>query len=365
MGLTIQNLSKNIKKKLFCITGIFYNAYNACWPVAMGVALVLAIMFSSKIYMTREILSTLLGGLITILSIFTAIVIAIIRKDIIVTLWKNRFINYVKYTVVIIIIDSIILILPTDLLTRNIIESFSFPLLLLNLFPVILMIKATEDYIDSILEKDDKYGYANLDLEARKWIVEKKSNQKENPLLDPKICQEMINDVSKKYDVNILYGGWMEDRRFLWKGSYLDKKMAYIHLGVDISYPAGTEIKTAFDSIVAKIDYDYPEVGGWGKRVIVKHKAEPLYFIYAHLDDRSVKCKVGDVLNKGEFLAKVGKAPFNGNWFEHLHVQAIIEEYYKEIEEKHLWEELDGYGSEEDIEFNAKKFPDSLKHIFK
>lgn len=210
--------------------------------------------------------------------------------------------------------------------------------------------------------KNKKFGYVNLDLEARRWIAEKKTDQKDNPLLDPKVCQEMVNETNRKYGLDFSYGGWMEDRSFLWKGSYLDEKKIYIHLGIDLSAPAGTSVAITFNAEVIKIDDDYPEIGGWGTRVILKHEIEPMYFIFAHLD-KKVECKVGDALRAGDVFAKVGKPPFNGNWFEHVHVQVIIREYYHEIKEKNLLDELDGYGSDKDIELNAKRFPDPIKYI--
>lgn len=211
--------------------------------------------------------------------------------------------------------------------------------------------------------KNRRFGYINLDLEARKWIAGKKIEQKRNPLLDPKICQEMVSDINRKYDLDFSYGGWMEDRGFLWRGSYLDEKKIYIHLGIDISARSGTSIAATFDAEVVKVDDDHPEAGGWGTKIILKHIAEPLYFIYAHLD-RKVKCKVGDELEACDVFAKVGKPPFNGNWFEHLHFQAICEEYYLEIEKKNLWDELDGYGLEKDITINSERFPDPIRFIF-
>lgn len=211
--------------------------------------------------------------------------------------------------------------------------------------------------------KNKKARYVNLDLEARKWVAEKKFDRKKNPLLDPNVCQNMVNDVNTKYGLDFSYGGWMEDRSFLWRGSYLDEKKIYVHLGIDLSAQAGTPVAATFDAEISKIDDDYPEVGGWGTRVILKHKTEPLYFIFAHLD-RDIKCKEGDGLERGDIIARVGKPPFNGNWFEHLHFQAMTEEYYLEIEKKNLWDELDGYGSEKDIGLNAERFPDPIRFIF-
>ena len=172
----------------------------------------------------------------------------------------------------------------------------------------------------------------------------------------------MVLQVHQKYNIDFSYGGWMEDRSVLWHGSYLEAENSYTHLGVDINVPTGTEIVVDFDAEVVKIDDDYPEEGGWGPKVIVKNLTLPIYLIYAHLD-REIKCQVGDKLKTGQIFAKVGKAPFNGNWFPHLHVQTITAEYYKNLADNNSWSELDGYGLPADISENSKLFPDPLQFI--
>ncbi len=210
--------------------------------------------------------------------------------------------------------------------------------------------------------KGKVFGNVNLNIEAELWMKNKKPAPPKDALLDANISSGMINDIHDKYKIDFSYGGWMEDRSFLWKGTYLEPLNTYIHLGVDINVPAGTAIATDFDAEVMKIDDDYPEEGGWGPRVTLKHKGEPIFLIYAHLD-RDVPCKVGDMLKRGQVFAKVGKPPYNGNWFPHVHVQTIREEYYKEVTEKGEWDELDGYGSFENFTKNAHRFPDPLEYI--
>lgn len=212
--------------------------------------------------------------------------------------------------------------------------------------------------------KNKNFGYVNLNLEAEKWIAGNKFKLGKNPLLDPAVCQLMVNDVNKKYGLDFSYGGWMEDRSFLWRGHYLDEKKTYIHLGIDMNVLAGTEVAVNFDAIAVKTDNDYPEDGGWGTRVILKHGKKPVYLIFAHLD-QNVQCKAGDFLKAGQIFAMVGKPPSNGNWFEHMHLQAIQEDYYNKLEKNNLWDELDGYGAEEDIALNAQRFPDPIGFIFK
>lgn len=211
--------------------------------------------------------------------------------------------------------------------------------------------------------RNKKLGYVNLNIEAGKWIADKKDRYGKNPFLDSAICQKMINDANKKYNLDFSFGGWMEDRSFIWKGCYMEQKKTYTHLGLDLNVPAGTEVAATFDAKVIRADTDSSRDCGWGTRVILRHWLEPLYFIYAHLD-KDIKCQVGDSIPEGKVFAKVGKPPYNGNWFEHLHLQTIAEEYFEELERKNLWAELDGYGAESEIGINAKRFPDPVRFIF-
>jgi len=212
--------------------------------------------------------------------------------------------------------------------------------------------------------KDKIFGYINVNLEVKDWYKEKNLNFSDgkNVLIDPKICKDFINDIHKKYSLDFSYGGWMEDRTFLWKDSYLEKNKTFIHLGVDINVPEGEEIATDFKAKVVKIDDDYPLDGGWGPHVILKHLSKPVYIIYAHLD-RDILCKVGDTLEKDTIFAKVGYSPYNGNWFPHTHVQAISSEYYSELEKNNDWKNFDGYGAKEKLELNTKRHRDPMEFI--
>ncbi|MEI7720041.1 MAG: peptidoglycan DD-metalloendopeptidase family protein [bacterium] len=205
-------------------------------------------------------------------------------------------------------------------------------------------------------------GYVNLDTEARLWIKERGLGTEQNPLIDSSICQTMVDDVHKKYGLDYSYGGWFEDRSFLWKGSYLDKTGTYTHLGVDFNAPAFTEIALDFDGEVVLVGDDHPLDGGWGPHVVVKHQNLPLYFIFAHLD-RDPQCAIGDILKKDQIFAKVGKAPYNGNWFSHLHLQAIEQSFFDQLIANNAFDSLDGYGLVKDTEANARRFKDPLAYV--
>jgi murein DD-endopeptidase MepM/ murein hydrolase activator NlpD len=123
--------------------------------------------------------------------------------------------------------------------------------------------------------KNKKYGYLNLNSEAKIWA----ENRKGVSLVDPKTCERMVHDVHVKYSIDFSYGGWMEDRSFLWHGSYLDASQSYIHLGIDLNVSAGTPVALDFDAVVVRVDDDFPEEGGWGPRVIVKYSKAGVYVV--------------------------------------------------------------------------------------
>lgn len=212
--------------------------------------------------------------------------------------------------------------------------------------------------------KNSIFGYVNLNLESEEWYKQKDidSSTSKNILLDPKSCQKFIEDVHKKYSLDFSYGGWMENRAFLWRDGYLEKDKIFIHLGIDINVPVGTEIATDFEAEVVKIDDDHDQEGGWGPHIILKNLSKPVYLIYAHLN-KNILCKVGDILKKDTIFAKVGSAPFNGNWFSHVHIQSISSDYYFEIEKNNNWKKFDGYGLKSELEINAKRHRDPIEFI--
>jgi len=210
--------------------------------------------------------------------------------------------------------------------------------------------------------KGKKFGYVNLNLEALEWSKTNNVNESENPLTDPGKCQSFVEALHKKYNIDFSYGGWMEDRSFLWRGWYLDESKMFTHLGVDLNVPAGTEVAVDFEAEVVAVMDDYPLDGGWGPHVILKNLDKDIYILYAHLD-RDIFCKVGDKLATGQIFAKVGHAPENGNWFPHVHVQAIEAKYFEQIRDTNGWEDFDGYGLVKDVAINSVRHPDPLQFI--
>lgn len=153
----------------------------------------------------------------------------------------------------------------------------------------------------------------------------------------------MLQATHKQLGIDYSYGGWLENRAYIWRNSYLEKKKTFIHLGVDVNAPAGTPVAIDFDATVVRIDDDHDFEGGWGPRVIVRHEHVDAYIIYAHLA-RDIRVMMGEGLSQGDVLGEIGQAPSNGNWYPHVHVQVMTPKAYS-VAYLDNFRSLDGYGA--------------------
>ena len=206
----------------------------------------------------------------------------------------------------------------------------------------------------------------NLDIEqfafARRH-PELFGNPAVNPLLDPRVCQQMVHECHVAHGVDWSYGGYLEDRQHLWRGSYLSAKGTFLHLGVDFNVPQGTQVAVVEDSLVMLVDEDTDLDGGWGPRVFLKPSSArrlKIVQIFAHL--QAVRVQPGDRLAPGTVFAEVGGPPHNGNWHPHLHIQAVREPHFQEILIERF-SELDGYGHRSEMSILRREFPDPLRRI--
>ena len=95
-----------------------------------------------------------------------------------------------------------------------------------------------------------KWEEVNLDAHAQEEIRDEK-----NPLLDPVACDSWVTGIAKRYGADYTYGGYLEDRAYLWRGHYLPKGPQE-HLGIDYNVPAGTKVALLQDAEVFHIARD-------------------------------------------------------------------------------------------------------------
>ncbi len=125
-----------------------------------------------------------------------------------------------------------------------------------------------------------------------------------------------------------------------------------IHMGVDIGAPVGTSVHMPYDGQVYMFAYNDKPLD-YGYTLITEHQFEglALYILYGHLSKDSVDDKyVGQKLNKGEVIARVGDKHENGGWNSHLHFQLSYE--------KPTVCDMPGVVNEKDLPEALKKYPD-------
>ena len=202
------------------------------------------------------------------------------------------------------------------------------------------------------------FGIVNLNEEA-KIFVEK---VEVGDLLDSDFCQKVVDWAAKKYCVDFTYGGWTENREFLWKGSYLENTGNFIHLGVDYNVPVGTKVFANHEMKIVHIENDAPLKHGWGQMIIGYIEKLDICILYGHLSKDNI-WKVGDKIKKGEVVGVVGDKNDNGFWFPHLHVQCITKEYFDEVNTKNGWKEFDGYGNIKDFQELVRIYKDPMNFL--
>jgi murein DD-endopeptidase MepM/ murein hydrolase activator NlpD len=146
--------------------------------------------------------------------------------------------------------------------------------------------------------------------------------------LDADLTDRALARLHHRWGVEYSFGGYLEDRRDLWRGSYLNPEKA-VHVAIDVNIPADTALTVKYPGTVTKIIHDHEQDGGWGG-VIMFRLDKPIgrisHFLYAHLAKGSVKHKEGDAVSPGDIVGLVGRCHENGGWYEHLHVQAMTQE---------------------------------------
>jgi murein DD-endopeptidase MepM/ murein hydrolase activator NlpD len=211
------------------------------------------------------------------------------------------------------------------------------------------------------------FGYVNLDLWSQEWLVRHElSNSESNPLLDPTVADRMVRDFHAAHGLSWSYGGWLEDRRTMHRGTYLEADEKWTHIGLDVNAPAGTPIRALADGPVIYVGTDSPLTGGWGGHIIQKigFQGSSHLLVYAHLGYINARC--GEHLKKGDGIADIGTPAENGYWFPHVHLQLFGNP--KDVHGAHDWEMFskgaDGYTTIEYRSADARNCPDPTPLIF-
>jgi murein DD-endopeptidase MepM/ murein hydrolase activator NlpD len=209
-----------------------------------------------------------------------------------------------------------------------------------------------------------RHGYANFGA----FAAEEKRRDREKGVkssdAQPQRQESRMHQLHRLLGISWYYGGWMEDRSEVWAETYLKETGNFLHLGIDCSVPAKTEVLVLADGPILWSSTDEPIKGGWGGHVVqrIHFRGKPHALIYAHLGTR--QAHRGMYLRKGDAIGYVGTWAENGQWGEHLHLQ--LDSGVDEVDdwEKYLDHGIDGYGKVADLTYWAERCPDPTCLIF-
>jgi 4-aminobutyrate aminotransferase-like enzyme/Ser/Thr protein kinase RdoA (MazF antagonist) len=101
-----------------------------------------------------------------------------------------------------------------------------------------------------------------------------------------------------------------------------------VHLGMDLFVAAGSAVYAPLEGVVHALANNTAEKD-YGPVVILRHgpgEGHEFFTLYGHLTKESLgKLRVGQVVARGERIARVGAVQENGGWPPHLHFQVIVD----------------------------------------
>lgn len=176
---------------------------------------------------------------------------------------------------------------------------------------------------------DVEFDHVNLN-ETMKLMFDKEEQERNFP--SPFHQTMFIDQVIAMHDDTMLFGGWLEDQRFL-NDHFLvhdPEQDTMIHIGLDIMLPIGTRIVAHDNGTVVDVFIDKSTMNGWGGRVTVLYdnpKDENFgYMIYGHLHHQRI-VHVGQLVQAGDTIGYVTNETQNGGWFPHVHIQVVDQDF--------------------------------------
>jgi len=136
-------------------------------------------------------------------------------------------------------------------------------------------------------------------------------------------------DKLKKNNTPVGIGGYAENRSIYKRSEVFKTNNEYrsVHLGIDITAIAGTEIFAPLEGSVHSFQNN-SSFGDYGPTIILEHNldGEIFYTLYGHLSLNSLDgLSEGKEIKKGQKIAELGDPSVNVGWPPHLHFQLITD----------------------------------------
>jgi 4-aminobutyrate aminotransferase-like enzyme/Ser/Thr protein kinase RdoA (MazF antagonist)/murein DD-endopeptidase MepM/ murein hydrolase activator NlpD len=192
---------------------------------------------------------------------------------------------------------------------------------------VVQWLQAHRDEIAPLLGLDlATTPVAPLDFSAGSALIAGDPADNAPALLDARVRRELA-----AHAATVGVGGYREARLiYHWPNAPRTGEPRTIHIGLDLSTAAGTPLYAPLDGVVhgfenAEGHHDY------GPVIVLRHRttgASPVDFftLYGHLTADSLDgLAIGQTIRRGTVFARIGSAPSNGDWWEHVHLQLIVD----------------------------------------
>ena len=148
----------------------------------------------------------------------------------------------------------------------------------------------------------------------------------------PDEAERLWRAIADKGGIELGIGPWGEERPVYssdaFRSVFAPDQRRALHLGLDLFAPAGSNVRTPLDGVVADLfETDIPL--DYGHAVLLRHEPEDMVFysLWGHLSAQTVSNrKVGDRLQAGDVIGQLGDTHENGNWQPHVHIQLITYE---------------------------------------
>lgn len=134
-------------------------------------------------------------------------------------------------------------------------------------------------------------------------------------------------------DAEVGVGGYDEARLiyvtglFAHPSNWLEENRT-VHLGIDLFAPAGTPVLAPLDGVVHGLRNNRGQ-GDYGPTIVLEHEppnGPRFYTLYGHLSARSLdSLRLGERVEAGDEIARLGTIAENGGWSPHLHFQVVVD----------------------------------------
>ncbi len=166
-------------------------------------------------------------------------------------------------------------------------------------------------------------------LQGKPYIFDFSSNNPKSVDYSPsdfKKFNQIVFDELKQSSCQWGIGKYLEERKNILRDyPNIIEEQRYYHLGLDIIVPFDTPIFSPLNGEVFSVGKE-TKIGNYGGYIMLKHDVNDVVFysFYGHLKTPHV-VNVGERINAGQLLARVGKENDSGGWFCHVHLQVLTQ----------------------------------------